>query len=528
MKRQAACCVAVLALSATGAVAETKQGGTLYLALRDTPPSASIHEETTNSTVVPFMPVFNNLMVFDQLSTRSDASTIKPDLADEWSWSEDGKTLTMRLHPGVKWHDGQPFTSADVQCTWDTLRGTRDAGWRKNPRKPWYDNLAEVKVNGDDEVSFVLKRPQPSFISYLASGFSPVYPCHVDGAQMRREPIGTGPFKVQSFSPNQGLVLERNSDYFKENKPHLDSIEYALIPNSGTRTLSFVSGQLDMTWSDINPEMEADIRNQKPDAICDLAPAPSTGQLVYNPKSEAFKDPRIRKAIALAIDRDAFSQVMSKGQVQVAGVMMPGPDGQWGLSPDDMADIPGYGKDIEANRAEARALMEELGYGPDKRLTVPLMTVNRPAHVTPSTLLADQLRDIYIDAHLDSVEISVWTKRANARSEYEFTHWAMAPAMDDPDPIFFENYACGAARNLSDYCNPDTQKMIEQQSSTTDPAERVRLVREIDRKLQSESARPVLYGSMIGECRQPYVKNAVRATNSFYNSFRYEDVWLDR
>ena len=108
----------------------------------------------------------------------------------------------MPLRRGVKWHDGQPFTAKDVECTWDLLTGSGNDKLRINPRKSWYDNLDAVTANGDFEVTFRLKRPQPSFLTLLASGWSPVYPCHVPARDMRQHPIGTGPFKFVEFKPN--------------------------------------------------------------------------------------------------------------------------------------------------------------------------------------------------------------------------------------------------------------------------------------------------------------------------------------
>src|SRR5437899_12055888 len=110
-----------------------------------------------------------------QASLRS----IVPELATSWSWNEEGTELTFPLRHGVKWHDGKPFTAQDVKCTWDMLLGKSANALRLNPRKAWYRNLDEVTADGDDAVTFVLKRPQPAFLMLLASGMSPVYPCHI-------------------------------------------------------------------------------------------------------------------------------------------------------------------------------------------------------------------------------------------------------------------------------------------------------------------------------------------------------------
>ncbi len=142
----------------------------------DNPPSTSIHEEATTSTVVPFMGLYNNLVVFDQQIPQNSLETIRPDLAESWAWSEDGKKLTFKLVGNAKWHDGKPFTSADVKCTWDMLAGKSETHkLRKNPRASWYWNLQEVTTNGDREVTFHLGQPQPSLLILLASGYSPVY-----------------------------------------------------------------------------------------------------------------------------------------------------------------------------------------------------------------------------------------------------------------------------------------------------------------------------------------------------------------
>jgi peptide/nickel transport system substrate-binding protein len=144
--------------------------------------------------------------------------------------------LTFPLRQGVKWHDGKPFTANDVKCTWDLLTGKATEKLRVNPRKSWYANLEEVTTKGDYEVTFRLKRPQPSLLALLASGWSPIYPCHVPPREMRQHPIGTGPFKFIEFKP-KSIKLVRNPDYWKEGRPYLDGIEYAIMREISTRNL---------------------------------------------------------------------------------------------------------------------------------------------------------------------------------------------------------------------------------------------------------------------------------------------------
>jgi peptide/nickel transport system substrate-binding protein len=200
----AACAMPVSMMVASPVFAQ-KAGGTLHISHRENPPSASIHEETTISVNQPFMAVFNNLVVFDPNEKVNSPDKIVPDLAESWSWDASKTKLTFKLRSGVKWHDGKPFTSKDVKCTFDAVSGLDEKSdiMRKSPRKIWYINLKDVSTNGDNEVTFTLGRPQPSFLSILAAGYSPVYSCHVPGRDMRTKPIGTGPFKVAEFKRNE-------------------------------------------------------------------------------------------------------------------------------------------------------------------------------------------------------------------------------------------------------------------------------------------------------------------------------------
>src|SRR5689334_5712331 len=160
-------CGALAGLWVSDLALAQKSGGVLRMPLGTSIASMSIHEESTIVVLGPMMGVFNNLVMFDQHVPQNTLSSIVPDLASSWSWSEDGKELTFKLRDGVKWHDGKPFTAADVKCTWDLITDKSTEKLRVNPRKSWYRNLEEVIPNSDNEVTFRLKRPQTSFIGGL-------------------------------------------------------------------------------------------------------------------------------------------------------------------------------------------------------------------------------------------------------------------------------------------------------------------------------------------------------------------------
>src|SRR3954471_20427657 len=159
--------VAAFLVGFSGLAFAQKSGGVLKMYHRDNPPTLSIHETSTNSTVIPMMPLFNNLVVYDQTKAQNSPQSIVPDLAKSWSWSADNKALTFKLEEGVKWHDGKPFTAKDVVCTFDLLTGKGEAQLRTNPRKTWYGNVDKVTANGDHEVTVHLQHAQPSLPSLL-------------------------------------------------------------------------------------------------------------------------------------------------------------------------------------------------------------------------------------------------------------------------------------------------------------------------------------------------------------------------
>jgi peptide/nickel transport system substrate-binding protein len=509
-----------------------KPGGILRVHLLDSPASMSIHEESTVVAERPVMAVFNNLVIFDQHVPQNSTASILPELAKSWSWNEEGTELTFQLRDGVKWHDGKPFTAADVKCTWDLLAGRSADKLRVNPRKIWYANLVEVKTNGDYETTFVLKRPQPSLLALLASGMSPVYTCHVPAAQMRQRPIGTGPFKFVEFKPNEAIRLTRNPDYWKPGLPYLDGIEYTVSRNRSTIILAFIAGQYDLTFAgSVTVPLMHDIENQRKDAICILPAGSVSTNLIVNFTKPPFDNPDLRRAMALTLDRKSFIDILTQGTGQMAAAMEP-PEGDrkggiWGMPKDMLEKLPGYDPDIAKNRAEARAIMRKLGYGPDHRLKVTVVTRDIPAYRDPAVILLDQLKEIYVDTELQPIDTTQWYPMM-FRKDYMVALNLTGTYVDDPDALLYENYACGGVGNYNGYCSPEVDKLIDQQSVEPDQEKRKHLVWEIERRLTEDVAKPLVYFNKGATCWQPQVKNLTVMVNSIYNGWRMEDIWLDR
>jgi peptide/nickel transport system substrate-binding protein len=518
----------LVALSVAGAAFAQKPGSVLKIGQFDSPASMSIHEESSNTAEGPMMGVFNNLVLYDQHAAQNSLQSIVPDLAIDWSWDEDRTRLTFHLRRGVMWHDGKPFTSQDVKCTWDMLGGNSSEKFRLNPRRGWYRNLQEVTTNGDYEVAFNLKRPQPALLALLASGWSPIYPCHVSPRDMRTHPIGTGPFKFVEFKPNEVIRVTRNPQYWKTGRPYLDGIEYQIIKNVSTRVLALVSGQIDMIHPyTLTPSLLKDVKAQAPQAICELVPQNIYRDLLVNRSRPPFDDRDLRRAMGLSLDRKAFIDILEEGQGDIGAAMLPPPEGRWGMPPEIVETLPGYALDVQKNRAEARSIMQALGYGPDRRLPVKVSARNVTTAVNAAVVLIDQLKEIYIDGELEPVDNALWFARV-MRHDYAVAAGATFKGVDDPDQTFYETYVCGAENNPDGYCNPEIDKLIDRQSIEFDDQKRKQLVWEIERRLAEDGARPIIYHTRAATCRQPYVKGFDSMVNSVYNGWRFEDVWLDR
>jgi peptide/nickel transport system substrate-binding protein len=229
----------------------------------------------------------------------------------------------------------------------------------------------------------------------------------------------------------------------------------------------------------------------------------------------------------LALDRQSFIDIVAEGHGDISGVMLPPPEGIWGIPVDQLRSYPGYGLDVAKNREEARGIMKKLGYGADNPLKVKLSVRNIAGYRDPGTILIDQLKSIWIDAEMETIETANWIPKL-VRKDYTLAISLSGSAVDDPDQIFYESYVCKSPRNYTGYCDRDMETLVDQQSMERDPEKRKQIVWEIEKKMAADVVRPIIYHSRAATCWQPYVKNITQMSNSAYNSWRFEDVWLDR
>jgi peptide/nickel transport system substrate-binding protein len=523
----------VLALATAAAAQpagrEGKPGGVLRLVHReDLPQGFAIHETSTNSVTWPAMPCYSNLVIFDQQKQFERMDTIVGELAERWSWQDGHRNLVFFLRRDVRWHDGRPFTSRDVKFTFDMVREAKDAPakLRLSPRKEWYANVEAIEAPDPYTVVFRLKRPQPSLLAMLASGYSPVYPAHVPPAEHRVRCIGTGPFRFKEWKKGEYVELVRNADYFVKGRPYLDAIRYIIVVERGTRVAALQAGQVDVAYpGDTTVSVAEQLRAAVPRMVFTETSSNVSENLLMNTRRPPFDNVKVRRALSLAIDRTSYVKAVHQGSAIVGAAMAPKPWGAWGLLTKDLVQLPGYGKGAE-DKVRARKLLAEAGFSATRPLKVEMATRAIAIYLDFASFVVGEFKQVGVEATLKQIETAQWHPLVTRR-EYQIGANLTGLGIDDPDANFYENFGCTSPRNYTDYCNEEITRLVDQQSQELDLQKRMALVARIQTRLEEEAARPVMGWRVDRFAHHPHVKNLI-PHQVVYNCCRLQEVWLDR
>jgi peptide/nickel transport system substrate-binding protein len=519
---------ALVVTPASAQTAKPKRGGILNSVLTEDPPGLLVHESATISSVWPMSPCYSNLVIFDPLKPLDSAETVIPELAERWSWQDNFRNLVFFLRKNVTWHDGKAFTARDVKHTFDMVREAPDsaAKMRTSPRKDWYANVEAIETPEPHTVVFRLRKPQPSLLLMFASGYSPVYPAHVPIADLRQRCVGTGPFRQKEYLRGQLIELERNPSYFVPDRPYLDGIRYTIIRERGTRLAALQAGRIEAFLPlEMTKAMADAAKAQAPSLVITEVGQNGSDNVIVNHKRAPFDNPVVRQAVNLALDRNAYVRGVRQNGAVTGAALMPKPLGFWGLPDAELRTLAGY-RDPAKDKAEAKQLLAKAGYGPDKPLRIDLVTRTLPIYLDLASFVVDQLRLIGMEATLKQLDTAAWFP-ALSRRDFQIGANLTAGGFDDPDAYLFENYKCGSPRNYTDYCSEEMDRLIDEQSQELDRAKRLRLVADIQRKLEADVARPMLGWRKEYFARWPHVKNLV-PHNALYNYGRMQEVWLDK
>ncbi len=513
-------------LSPAPALAQ-KAGGVLNARLReDLPQGFALHETSTISTMWPAMPCLNNLVLFDPRVSTHSADHLVAELAERWSWQDGYRSLVFFLRPGVKWHDGAPFSARDVKATFDMLREVPDAPARLriNPRRDWYANVESVDAVDPLTVVFKLKRAQPSLLMMLASGFTPIYAAHVPPASYRTGCVGTGPFKLKEWRRGEFVDYVRNPNYFIKGRPYLDGLRYTIIADRSLGQSALQVGRVDISFpGDTTRPMADQLKQSSRQLVITPVGTNVVDHLFVNTQKPPFDNIKVRQAISQAIDRRGIIEAVYGGGAALGAAMAPKPYGVWSLLDKDLRALQGVPADAKKS---ARKLLADAGFTEASPLRFKMLTRALPAFADLSSVVVSELKRVGVDVEVAPIESAQWEP---LKTRGDFTVGADRTGIepDDPDSNFYENYGCASPRNYARYCDEAVAKLIDQQSQELDGAKRLALVQEIQRRLEASAIRPVLVWRLDYFAQWPHVKNLV-PHHSLYSWGRMQDVWLDK
>src|SRR5712692_23651 len=386
------------------AQAQPRSGGELVMAVPSEPPSYDGHREETFGLIHPVAPFYSLLLRVDP----EDPNKIVGDLAESWTISDDKLTYTFKIRQGVKFHDGSPLTANDVKASYDKI--IFPPAGVVSDRQSQYAVVAAIDVLDDTTVRFRLKRPSGSMLSSLASPWNFIYKADLLARDMHwyeNNIMGSGPFMFVEHVRGSHLVGKKNPDYWDKGKPYLDGFRAIFITDTAARIAAIRGERAHIEFRGFAPKQRdelvkalgAKITVQESPWDCILL-------IALNHEKKPFDDKRVRRALSLALDRYEGSKALSQIAIvkEVAGVQVPGTP--YATPPDELAKLAGYGKDINASRAEARKLLKEAGA---EGLSFTFKNRGVPQPYEPLGIwLIDQWRQIGLNVKQEVVEAAAY------------------------------------------------------------------------------------------------------------------------
>jgi peptide/nickel transport system substrate-binding protein len=519
--------LALLLTSVAGAVPAAvdaqapRRGGVLLAVIGAEPPSLDPHQEGTFANIQLVAPFYSTLLQFDPYNF----SRIVGDLATEWNISPDGRTYTFKIRQGVRFHDGSPLTAADIKASYDKIIFPPPGVG--SFRKSSFKVVERVEAPDPATVVFTLKHPSASLLANLASPWNVIYPkkyLDKDPNHFKRNVVGSGPFKFKSYTRGSTFEGERNPDYFIKDRPYLDGYKFFISTETSVRAAAIRSGRAWIEFRDMpGPEVEAIKKQLGGRVTVQETPVSAHWGVWPNNNLKPFNDVRVRKALSLGIDRYTMSRVLYpiNGLKHIGGLMRPGSD--WAIPESELQKLPGFGKDAEKNRAEAKRLLAEAGYPNGFKVVLKNRNIRLP-YQDFAVFVIQEWRKIGVEVDHRPLETAAWFADGRDNGQFELMVFPPVEFMDDPD-LWMGIYTKGDSRNWGRFHDPKVEELFLRQSRTLDPAERRKLIHESERIiLENAYYIPGLWWTR-NLVHWTKVKNYVAPPN-YYSNQKLQDVWL--
>ena len=438
-------------------------GGTLVIASTQVPRHLNGAVQSGIATAIPSTQIFASPLRYD------DSWEPQPYLAESWSVSEDGLSVTLNLAKGATFHDGTPVTSEDVAFS---IMTTRD----NHPFKSMFAPVAAIETPDAHTAIIRLTQPHPALMLALSPALAPVLPKHIygDGQDPKSHPansapVGSGPFMLEEFKAGEVVVLKKNPNFFMEGRPVLDEIIIRIIKDPSALLIAMENGEADLYpfmagSQQIRRLQEVEHLGVTTDGYAAVGPI---NWLAYNTASEKLSDKRVRQAIAYAIDRDFIVNALHRG----VSVPQRGPIIE--ASPFFDETIPAYDLDLD----KAKALLAEAGYADGMELTVDYVPGFKEQQQSLAEYLKSQLKKVGIDVTVRAApDFPTWAGRVGGH-DFELS---MDVVFNWGDPVIgvHRTYLSSNIRkgviwsNTQQYANPKVDELLNAAAVELDPEER--------------------------------------------------------
>ncbi len=453
-----------------------QQGGTLVVAMTADPGALNPAVTTSGNTHFVADQIFNGLVGLD------DQLNPEPELGTSWDISEDGKVYTFKLRPDVTWHDGQPFTSADVKFSFEEAL----LKFHSRTKAGLEPILERIETPDPATVVFTFKQPYGPLLQRLDATEAPIIPKHIyEGKNLQEDPanlhpIGTGPFKFVDYVKGEQATLERNQNYFRAGLPHLDKVIFRIIPDVNTATLALEQGEVDYISSVQGSDIERLRSNPEITLVQGFGGSGGSvcqNTLIPNLTKAPFDKPEVRQAFYHALDRQFIVDRVYFGQ----GSPSTGPISRqmaWAYT----ADVRTYPYDV----AGANQLLDEAGlpHGADgNRFTVTFTHASSFAKL--GEVMREQLKQAGINLELESLDFNAAVEKIFTKKEFDL---GVASYCNGPDPeigvrrvYVSSNIGPIPFSNGAGYKNEQVDQLLDQAAALTDREERAELYAEMQK-----------------------------------------------
>lgn len=480
-------------------------GGTLIVARAADAKGLDPHKQTAFSS-------FRLLeLIYEPLLGLNENLEVEPNLADSWTWSEDGLTLTMNLHPDVKFHNGDVMTSADVKFSYERILNEETG----SAARSYFSGIQSIETPDDNTVVFTLAQPNVSILAAMTNPNSAILDSKtVPDEDPSKVANGTGPFVLESWEPDQTTILKANADYWREGLPKVDGIEMRIIPDEASILAGLRAGNID--WALINdPKVAVSAAAGDSGLVIDRTPALAYHVLQLNSGREPFTDERVRQAISCAIDRQQVVDTAALGEGKVTA---PATSPFYAAPLDELTC---YQKDLE----KAKQLLADAGLADGFSFKIMAAADEPPTAVAEAQSIQAQLQEIGIETEIETLELGVYVDRWLG-TDFDSVV-ALNGGNPDPDIMFYRYWhSTGNLNKVAVYNSPELDKLLDEGRSAQDPEERKAIYLDVQKMLTEAAPWVWLYVGYEYRGMQPYVKDFTPMPNGSIKYLR--DVWLDK